>query len=216
MPSQTEENYLKALLALASKDESISISDLGHMLEVSIPTANSMVKKLALKGLVKYEKYKPLELTSRGKKSAALVLRKHRLTEMFLVSMMGFGWGEVHEIAEQVEHINSPLFFDRMDQLMGHPKVDPHGSPIPDKDGNIELHSYTRLSDTKAGEKLTIKALNNSSGEFITLLNAKGLNLGTKLEILSVEPFDRSMKVKYAGHPSEFLSNDVCEGLWVE
>lgn len=216
MPSQTEENYLKALLTLSAKDDSINISELSHVLDVSTPTANSMVKKLAAKGLVKYEKYKPLEMTLKGKRAAALVLRKHRLTEMFLVSQMGFGWGEVHEIAEQIEHIKSSVFFDRMDRLMGYPKVDPHGSPIPDKNGKIEDHAYNKLSETREGDRITIKALNNSSKEFIDLLNSKGLTLGLEMEVLSIEPFDQSMKVRYVGHSEEFLSNSVCQGLWIE
>jgi DtxR family Mn-dependent transcriptional regulator len=137
MASQTEENYLKALFSLADEKGEISVSELSRILEVSMPTANSMVKNLHEQGLVHYEKYKPLSLTLKGKKEAALIIRKHRLTEMYLVEKMGFGWEKVHEIAEQIEHIKSTAFFDRMDELLGHPTIDPHGSPIPDKHGRV-------------------------------------------------------------------------------
>lgn len=137
MASVTEENYLKALFILVSERGMATISDLSSLLKVSLPTANSMIKNLKKQDLVNYEKYKPLSLTEKGKREAALVLRKHRLTEMFLVTKMGFGWEVVHEIAEQIEHIDSTIFFERMDELMGHPTIDPHGSPIPDKEGRV-------------------------------------------------------------------------------
>ncbi|MDR3653554.1 MAG: metal-dependent transcriptional regulator [Paludibacter sp.] len=137
MASTAEENYLKALYSLSNLKEEVNVSALSNLLKVSLPTVNSMVKNLKNQGLVNYEKYKPLSLTEKGKKQAALVTRKHRLTEMFLVNKMGFGLDVVHEIAEQVEHINSSVFFERMDELLDFPKIDPHGSPIPDKNGFI-------------------------------------------------------------------------------
>ena len=129
---------------------------------------------------------------------------------------MGFGWEEVHEIAEQLEHIDSPVFFDRMDELMGFPKIDPHGSPIPDKDGEISSLSRIKLSDCKEGEKVTLVAIANSKNEFLKFLDSRDLSLGTKLEVLSVEPFDSSMTVSYNGHPSEVLSLIVSDSLLVE
>ena len=133
MASQTEENYLKSLLLLINRKEVVNATKLSRLLKVSMPTVNSMVKRLKKQGLMNYEKYKPLSLTTKGKQEALLVIRKHRLSEMYLKEKMGFGWEEVHEIAEQLEHIDSIVFFERMDELMGFPKIDPHGSPIPDK-----------------------------------------------------------------------------------
>jgi len=125
-------------------------------LSVSTPTANSMIKRLHEKEFVVYEKYKPIKLTEKGKKEAALIVRKHRLTEMFLVEKMGFGWEKVHAIAEQIEHIKSPIFFDKMDELLGYPNLDPHGSPIPNKEGKIESlqNSELKLSDCKEEDKI--------------------------------------------------------------
>jgi len=142
MASQTEENYLKTLFTLADEKGEILLSGLSKTMGVSTPSANSMVKKMHEKGLVDYLKYKPIVLTEKGKLNAALIIRKHRLTEMYLMEKMGFGWEEVHEIAEQMEHIKSASFFDRVDELMNFPKVDPHGSPIPDKNGKIERMTY--------------------------------------------------------------------------
>ena len=149
MASRTVENYLKAMYSLANEEGEINLSDLSARLDVSKPTVNSMVKSLQQNGWVKYEKYKPIKMTKKGRKTAALVIRKHRLTEMFLVKEMGFGWDEVHDIAEEIEHIKAPQFFDRMDHLMDFPKVDPHGSPIPDKDGNVIQYNYKKLSECK-------------------------------------------------------------------
>jgi DtxR family Mn-dependent transcriptional regulator len=215
MASSTEENYLKSLYNLANPQGEVILSDLAASLQVSLPTANSMVKSLQKSGWVIYEKYKPLLLTKEGKKTAALIIRKHRLTEMFLVKVMNFGWEEVHEVAEQIEHIHAPKFFERMDQMLGFPTVDPHGSPIPDNQGKVIPLSYTSLSLAKAGQKIQLSALTNSSSEFLEFLNSRNLSLGIELTILSKEPYDQSMVVSYAGHPSETLSEKVCERLLV-
>ncbi len=216
MASQAEENYLKALFTLASDNGEIGLSNLSEMLQVSTPTANSMVKNLHQQGLVHYEKYRPISLTSKGRKEASLVIRKHRLTEMYLVEKMGFGWEKVHEIAEQVEHIKSPALFERMDELLGHPKVDPHGSPIPDRNGKIEWKSYHKLSECKPGDSIRLAALTHSSDEFLEFLNSKKLSLGLPLYVEAVEPFDGSMSVSYPKNQREVLSVIVCEKLLVE
>jgi DtxR family Mn-dependent transcriptional regulator len=218
MISQTEENYLKALWNIASLKGEASVNELSKQLDIKMPTVNSMMKRLAEKGLVMYESYKPLKLTDKGKKLAALIIRKHRLTEMYLVEKMGFGWEEVHDIAEQIEHIQSPTFFEKMDELLGHPKVDPHGSPIPDKNGKIESEQYIRyikLSDCKEGDTVTFMAVSHSSDELLKFLNSRDLALGSRIKVKSVEPFDDSMTVSYANKKSEMLSNKVCDKLLV-
>jgi DtxR family Mn-dependent transcriptional regulator len=216
MPSITKENYLKALYLLADKQGKISLTQLGNTLAVSIPTVNSMVKKLKEAGLVVYKKYRPLQLTAKGKKTASLIIRKHRLTEMFLVEKMGFGWEEVHVIAEEVEHINSAKLFDRMDDMLGYPTVDPHGSPIPNKNGEVVLKEYQPLSQIPEGGKARLCALTRSSSQFLVFLNQKDLKLGTELSVHSVEPFDQSREVSYGKHAPITLSREVCERLLVE
>ena len=216
MATHIKENYLKALYYLDRKDKNISMSDLSKDMKVSIPTVNSMVKRLQEEKWVVYEKYKPLRITKKGKRQAALIIRKHRLTEMYLVQLMGFGWDEVHDIAEEIEHIKVDALFDRMDTLLGFPTVDPHGSPIPDKNGNIAQHSYLELSEATPGKRYRVCALKDSSKEFLQYLNRQEIKLGTTLEVIRTEPFDKSMKVTYGNTSSLVLSNDVCNRLLVE
>ena len=216
MKSLIEENYLKALFSLASIKGEVNVNELSKHLEIKMPTVTSMMKKLAQKKLVHYESYKPLKLTEKGKKEAAIIIRKHRLTEMFLVQQMGFGWEDVHPIAEQVEHIQSPLFFEKMDELLGFPTIDPHGSPIPDKNGKMIWKEYNKLSECKAGETVTLAAVINTSAEFLKFLNSRDLGLGVNVKIKSVEPFDKTMVVSYGKRSSETLSHTVCERLLVE
>ncbi|MFB6317947.1 metal-dependent transcriptional regulator [Saccharicrinis sp. FJH54] len=215
MASHTEENYLKTLLSLSWGKEQVSLSDLSNDLKVKLPTANSMIKNLKSQGLVNYEKYKPVSLTGKGTKMAALVLRKHRLTEMFLTEVMGFGWEEVHEIAEQVEHISSPAFFDKMDEMLGSPKTDPHGSPIPDRKGNIIHSAFIPLSACKPEQSVRISAILNDSAEFLGLLNSKELALGTEMTIIAVEAFDGSITVSYNKYHNVTLSEKVSQQILV-
>jgi DtxR family transcriptional regulator, Mn-dependent transcriptional regulator len=215
MISQTEENYLKALFALTSVKGEASVNKISKHLGIKMPTVNSMMKRLAEKEMVVYESYKPLKLTDKGKKQAAFIIRKHRLTEMYLVEKMGFGWEEVHDIAEQIEHIQSPAFFEKMDELLGFPKVDPHGSPIPDANGNMVTDQYVTLSECKEGDVVTFMAVQPSSEELLKFLNRRKMSLGLDLKIQQVEPFDRSMVVSYDDKKSEVLSSQVCEKLLV-
>lgn len=215
MISQTEENYLKALYSLTYLKGDANVNEISKRLDIKMPTVNSMMKKLADKGFVHYESYKPLRLTEEGKKEAALIIRKHRLTEMYLFQKMGFAWDEVHQIAEQVEHIHSPEFFSKMDELLGYPTVDPHGSPIPDQNGVMPLENYVFLNTCKAGDIVTLMAVQPSSKELLQYLTAKNLELGTTLTIKSIEPFDESLTVAYKDRPIEVLSSKVTATLLV-
>lgn len=216
MISLTEENYLKALFHLSNETGEVNVNELSRQLGIKMPTATSMMKKLGEKKLVYYESYKPVRLTEKGKKEARLIIRKHRLTEMFLAEKMGFGWEDVHDIAEQVEHIQSAAFFEKMDELLGFPKMDPHGSPIPDKHGKMIWMAHNKLSECKAGETVVFSAVIHTSSEFLKFLNSRELKLGTTMQVKSVEPFDQSMVVSYDGHPSETLSRVAAERLLVE
>jgi len=216
MNSLTEENYLKALFNIANEAGEVNVAELSKRLDIKMPTVTSMMKKLSEKKLVHYESYKPLNLTEKGKKEAGLIIRKHRLTEMFLVDKMKIGWEDVHDIAEQIEHIQSPIFFEKMDELLGYPKVDPHGSPIPDKNGKIVWKEYNKLSDCKVGETVKLAAVINTSSDFLKFLNTREMRLGLKIKIKSIEPFDKSIIVSYGKRQAEVLSNVVCERLLVE
>lgn len=214
--STTEENYLKALFKLANGEGMVNISELSAALQVSKPTANSMVKKLSAQGWLVYEKYRPLTMTEEGRLRASSIIRKHRLTEMYLVEKMGFSWEIVHEIAEQVEHVQSNAFFDRMDEMLGFPKFDPHGSPIPDKEGNTAMLDLIRLSDFEPHQSGVLYALADSRKELLNFLNGKSIAIGLKINILSKEAFDGSMTISYDGHPQVVISQMVSDQLMLK
>ncbi len=216
MPTQTKENYLKAIYFLTTSGEAVTVTALGKSMQVSKPTANNMIKKLAANGWINYEKYKPLQFTERGELEAALIIRKHRLTEMFLVEIMGFGWEEVHQIAEDMEHLKTEELFDRMDEMLGYPTVDPHGSPIPDKEGVFDRKSYASLSSVGVGGKAELRAISDSSVALLQMLNEKGISLGTKFTIIKIEEFDKSMVVNYRNAEEVSLSHEVCKRLMVD
>ena len=215
MNSLTEENYLKAFFHLSDENNQVTVNELSKFLKIKMPSVNSMMKKFAEKNWVIYETYKPIKITESGKREAAIVVRKHRLTEMFLVEKMGFGWENVHEIAEQLEHIHSDVFFDKMDELLNYPKVDPHGEPIPDKEGNIINQNFQKLSECRKNETVVLSSVTLSTDEFLNYLNQRNLSLGTELTIIDLEKFDASMKISYQGK-TETLSKMVCEKLLVQ
>ena len=215
MISLTEENYLKAIFHLMNTENTVTINELSKFLNVKMPSVNNMMKKFAEKGWVIYESYKPLKITDSGKKQAAVVVRKHRLTEIFLVEKMNFGWETVHEIAEQLEHIHSETFFDKMDELLNYPKYDPHGEPIPDKEGNIIAQDLKKLSSCEIGEQAIFTAVTITDDDFLSFLNEKKLVLGKKIKVLNIEKFDKSMLIKVQ-EEEIILSKMVCDKILVK
>lgn len=215
MNSLTEENYLKAIFHLLDPENQVTVNELSKFLQIKMPSVNSMMKKFADKNWVIYETYKPIRVTELGRKEAAIVVRKHRLTEMFLVEKMGFGWENVHEIAEQLEHVHSEDFFDKMDEILNFPKVDPHGEPIPDKDGIIITQNLKKLSECKINETVILTSVTISTDDFLNYLNQRNLALGAEILIKNIEKFDGSMQITFADR-TETLSKMVCEKLLVK
>ncbi|GAB1346971.1 metal-dependent transcriptional regulator [Cloacibacterium normanense] len=215
MNSLTEENYLKAIFHLLDSENQVTVNELSKFLQIKMPSVNSMMKKFADKNWVIYETYKPIKVTELGRKEAAIVVRKHRLTEMFLVEKMGFGWENVHEIAEQLEHVHSEDFFDKMDEILNFPKVDPHGEPIPDKDGVIITQNLKKLSECKINETVILTSVTISTDDFLNYLNQRNLALGVEILIKNIEKFDGSMQITFADR-TETLSKMVCEKLLVK
>lgn len=215
MNSLTEENYLKAIFHLLDSENQVTVNELSKFLQIKMPSVNSMMKKFADKNLVIYETYKPIRVTELGRKEAAIVVRKHRLTEMFLVEKMGFGWENVHEIAEQLEHVHSEDFFDKMDEILNFPKVDPHGEPIPDKDGIIITQNLKKLSECKINDIVILTSVTISTDDFLNYLNQRNLALGAEILIKNIEKFDGSMQITFADR-TEILSKMVCEKLLVK
>lgn len=215
MITLSEENYLKAIFHLVDASNQVTVNEISKFLSIKMPSVNSMMKKFAEKGWVIYESYKPLILTKEGKIQAAQVVRKHRLTEMFLVEKMGFGWEEVHDIAEQIEHIKSERFFDKIDELLHYPKVDPHGSPIPDKNGTIIENNYKKLSECRENQVVIFKSISESTKEFLNYLNQKELALEVEIHILEKDDFDKTLLVSYEDRKEKF-SQIVSEKLLVK
>lgn len=215
MYSAAEENYLKSLYALQELFGEVSATELSKRLSIKMPSVNSMMKKLLEKGLVQYESYRPITLTEKGRLVAAQIIRKHRLTEMFLVEKMGFSWDEVHGIAEQIEHIDSPEFFMKMDEILEHPAFDPHGSPIPDAEGKITNRRLRKLSECAPGDAIFIKAVSSSDETFLKFLTKKNIQIGSKVEVLHAEEYDGSVSVLIDERFNEVLSQKVCERLLV-
>lgn len=215
MRTLAEENYLKAIYNLSQHESGATASKLSEKLNVKLPTINSMVNKLAEKELVEYQKYKGFILTAKGQKYALEVIRKHRLTELFLVKIMGFGWEEVHDIAEEVEHIKSPAFFEKMDLILSNPKFDPHGTPIPDKEGKLPKNTLKQLSSIEVGKTITFVAVSDSSTDFLSYLSRVGLTLYSTIQIIDRELFDGLLKIE-TNKQTITLSGQVADKILVE
>ncbi len=211
--SFTEENYLKALYHLSDDMESVNTNAIAEHMRTSPASVNDMIKKLANKNLIDYRKYKGATLLPVGKQSALQVIRKHRLWEVFLVEKLGFKWDEVHEIAEQLEHIKSPLLVERLDQFLGTPAIDPHGDPIPDKEGNIKEVIKASLADLTVG---TIGILVNVSVDDPALLkhlDKLGISLRVRIKIKDRVDFDGSITVSIDDKHDQFISKEVSKFL---
>ena len=217
MGTLTEENYIKSIYTLSQESGEVFVSELAKKLSVKLPTVNSMVKKLSAKKIVAYAPYKGIKLTEKGKKEALSIIRKHRLAELFLVEYMGLGWEEVHDIAEQLEHVDSERFYDRIDEMLGYPKADPHGEPIPDVNGKISAQNRITLSQVTEGKSARITAVGNDEKSFLDHLNSKGLQIGDSVTVKKKELFDGSVTLSMKGKKETmFLSHQVAERIWVE
>src|SRR5947199_8120432 len=189
LPSSTVENYLKAIYqgqsALRPPEHLVPMGQVAAALGVPPGTATTMVKALAESGLAEYEPYSGVRLSSAGEKLAGLVLRRHRLVELFLVKVMGMSWAEVHEEAEQLEHVVSERLIERIDQMLGQPKHDPHGDPIPDTDGAIAPHDFETLLTCPVGEPLKVTRIADQDPAFLRFIESNGLKPGEAVEVES-------------------------------
>ncbi len=208
MLTQSEENYLKAIYSLSEdQKESISTNLLAEKMSTKPSSVTDMVKKLSDKELISYQKYQGCELTAIGKKTALQIIRKHRLWEVFLVNKLNFGWDEVHEIAEQLEHIQSAKLTDHLEEYLGYPKVDPHGDPIPDKNGIFEkINKSIALSDVNLKGKGSVVGVEDGSSGFFQFLKRYEIGLGTEIQVMEKFDFDLSVLVLINGKEISFSS----------
>jgi DtxR family transcriptional regulator, Mn-dependent transcriptional regulator len=194
--SQSEENYIKAIYALSESSESISTNLLAERINTKASSVTDMLKKLSEKGFLTYQKYQGCSLTPAGLSIALSIVRKHRLWEVFLVDTLQFGWDEVHEIAEQLEHIQSAQLTNRLEEFLGFPKVDPHGDPIPNREGEFETPTVrVNLASCEIGAKGIVMGVEDGSPEFLQYLNRISLKLGSEIEVIDKLTFDGSLVI---------------------
>lgn len=212
----TEENYLKTIYKLSRLTEGpVSTNAIAEVLNTKASSVTDMIKKLSDKELVNYQRYQGTTLTKEGEKIALLIIRKHRLWEYFLVNKLHFKWDEVHEAAEQLEHIHSEKLIERLDDFLGNPQYDPHGDPIPDKKGNIKHHPNTMLSDLKVHDNAIIVGVRNHSSDFLKYLETNKLLLGTELQVINKQEFDNSMLLLVLDQKIQ-ISEQVSSNLFVK
>ncbi len=212
-----EENYLKYIYQLseASAGAVVKTNDLAYKLNHSPASVTDMLKKLSEKRLVAYKKYYGASLTKTGASKAIHILRRHRLWETFLVKNLKFTWDKIHDIAEELEHVQSEELVDRMDEYLGYPKFDPHGDPIPDKAGNISLPNVVCLADAKLKKQYQLANVNDASDAFLKYLNKIQLKLNDKLKIIDKEEFDETLQLLINEKKQITISRDAAQNMWV-
>jgi DtxR family Mn-dependent transcriptional regulator len=214
--THSEENYLKVIYHLsATATNGISTNAIAKVVESKPSSVTDMVQKLADKGLVSYVKYQGVSLTEDGMYAALMIVRKHRLWEVFLLEKLDFSWDEVHDVAEQLEHIVSDKLIDKLDAFLGFPTEDPHGDPIPDKQGKVAEIDKKLLSEISAGKRVICVGVKDSSPPFLQYLDKQQIALGSTFEVIAREDFDHSLSIK-VDNKEVTVSNKIASNLFVK
>ncbi|MBT3648100.1 MAG: metal-dependent transcriptional regulator [Flavobacteriales bacterium] len=215
MPSFTVENYIKAIYRLSKTSEGgVNTNSIAETLGTKAATVSDMLRKLNENGYVNYKKYQGTNLTTKGKDVAIQIIRKHRMWEVFLVDKLEFKWDEVHDLAEELEHIGSSEITNRLEEFLDFPKVDPHGDPIPDREGNIDLSDQIPLTELLKGESGLVTGVKDSSSDFLRYLDAQGIQLGKNVKIEEIFDYDQSRTV-IINKKQMSLSHQVCKNLYI-
>tara|TARA_B100001287_G_scaffold276758_1_gene289229 strand:+ start:2587 stop:3243 length:657 start_codon:yes stop_codon:yes gene_type:complete len=216
MLSLTEENYLKAIFSLSNyNDERVSTNAISEEMGTSAASVSDMLKKLLDKGYVKYEKYKGVRLSSKGVKKATNVLRKHRLWETFLVENLEFNWSEVHDIAEELEHIKSNKLINRLEKFLGYPKFDPHGDPIPSENGKFPNTNTISLDKVNIGTNGNVMGVSIDDKLFLDYLTKLNIQIGSRVHVLNKNDFDQSLTIKINNKTYQ-ISHDVSKNILIK
>lgn len=214
--SPTEENYLKAIFKIAEREKkSASTNTISKYIGTAPATVTDMLKRLSDKQLIHYKKYKGVTLTTEGNKHATQLIRRHRLWEVFLASKLRFSWEAVHDIAEELEHINYPELVNRLDAFLDYPKFDPHGDPIPNADGKFTLRNQMQMSDLLPGNKAVLLGVKDHETSFLQYLNGLKIKLGTEFTIVDINHYDQSMQINIDHKRPIQFSNKICQNLLV-
>ena len=214
--SKSRQDYLKAIFSFELKGMKVSTTSISEKLMTKPASVTGMFKVLSDLGLIEYKPYQGAELTDLGRSEAISLMRKHRLWETFMVKNLGFGWDEVHEVAEQLEHVESNELVDRLDTYMGYPAFDPHGDPIPDSKGRLASQQQELLSVVSLHKSVEITAVGSQSSELLELLKHKGLQMGTRLEVKKIFDFDGSLELKIKNQQIVTISRDLASVLFVK
>ncbi|GAL60656.1 metal-dependent transcriptional regulator [Algibacter lectus] len=216
MVTLTEENYIKAIYHLGKQGENnVSTNAIAKEMETKASSVSDMVKKLSEKGYADYKKYQGVTLTKEGKLIAVNIVRKHRLWEVFLSEKLNFSWDEIHDVAEQLEHIKSEKLIKQLDAFLDYPSHDPHGDPIPDENGRIQSIDKILLSQAQVNNICICVGVKDSSSEFLKYLDKHGIALGTELKVTNKEPFDNSITITI-NHSEFIISNIIANNLFVK
>jgi DtxR family Mn-dependent transcriptional regulator len=215
MVTLSEENYLKAIYHLGSQgNKAVSTNAIAEQMDTKASSVTDMVKKLAEKDLANYVKYQGVSLTKKGQLTAVSIVRRHRLWEVFLVDKLNFAWDEIHEIAEQLEHIKSEKLIDELDAYLEFPTHDPHGDPIPDKNGKYTTINSKNILEIKTGNQGILTSVKDSSEVFLKYLNKNNLALGDHIKVIDFEPFDDSFTIETKTKKMN-ISKHVAENLYL-
>ncbi len=216
MLSFTEENYLKAIYRLSEGgNKAVLTNEIAESMSTKAASVTDMIKKLSGKNLISYEKYYGVKITKQGKNEALSVVRKHRLWETFLVDKLHFSWDEVHDVAEQLEHIQSNLLIEKLDEFLGFPTSDPHGHPIPDKNGKVPVIRQIPLSEAMISRKSVVRSVKDGSPAFLQYLSKIGIYIGASIAILEKVEFDGSLEIVIDGKKKVFISREAAENLLI-
>lgn len=211
-----EENYLKAIYHLSDGGKKgVATNDVSHTMRTKPASVTDMMQKLGEKGVIEYRKYYGVHLTEDGKKLALQTIRKQRIWEVFLVEKLKFSWDEVHEVADELEHVRSQILVQRLDEYLGYPKFDPHGDPIPDEFGEVKSRPRFPLSELEVGASGQIVAVKDSSAAFLKYLDKVGAYIGARIKVLDKVEFDGSVEILVDGKKSIFMSKDVAMNILV-
>jgi len=214
MNTLAEENYLKSIYHLSLNSINVSTNQIATLLNTRAASVTDMLKKLADKELINYTRYQGVNLTPTGENIAIHIIRKHRLWEYFLVEKLNFKWDEVHEMAEEMEHISSKELIDRLDKFMDYPKHDPHGDPIPDSDGHFKAHELKPTSSLNVNQKGIISGVRDHSTAFLQYLEKQQLTIGKKIKVTEINDYDHSMIVQVENKQTP-ISREVAENLLI-
>ncbi|OSZ80384.1 iron-dependent repressor [Chitinophagaceae bacterium IBVUCB2] len=213
--STSEENYIKAIFHLQRQDGTVTTNELANELKTKPASVTDMMKKLKVKKLLNYQPYQGFRLTNDGNKVALGIIRRHRLWEYFLAEKLKFSWDEVHEVAEDLEHVSNKKLIDKLDEYLGFPRTDPHGDPIPDANGKIEISKKICLTEMTLNTIAIVSSVSDQSSEILELLEHKKIAIGTRLEVKKKFDFDNSMEVKIGRQPAFTISKQLAENIFV-